>query len=202
MSFFICQDTQAVKPVPQGCVYNWLLRLGRTPGCVWVLLLAGSSHLLADGGMVLQHVEKAPFVLTVFVSPTPSRVGLIDVSVLVQSGETLEPVLNADVVIALTKGDSRIEARATRDQAQNKLLYAASVRLNDPGEWRYTVSINRAVVSGLMSVAPEQPKLAAYWSYLALPFPVIALFALNQFLERRHKELFHGPETGLLAHHD
>jgi hypothetical protein len=153
--------------------------------------------LFADGGMVLQHVEKGPFAITIFATPAP-----IDLSVLVQDSKTLEPVLDADVIFTLTKGDSRIGVRATHDQAQNKLLYAVPVRLSDPGEWHYTVSIRNVAVAGILDVPAEQPKLAAYWLYLALPFPVMAIFALHQWLQRRQKNLFQSTETGLFAHHD
>jgi hypothetical protein len=148
------------------------------------LLLATSARLLADGGMVLMHQQTPPFAITVFASPTPPRAGLLDLSVLLQSSETLEPVLDADVNIELTKNGSRVQARATRDHAQNKLLYAASVQLGDPGEWRYTVSVRTATApvtfTGVIAVATEQPKLAAYWSYLVLPFLCLAIFALHQ----------------------
>jgi hypothetical protein len=136
--------------------------------------------LFADGGMVLQHVEKGPFAITIFATPAP-----IDLSVLVQDTKTLEPVLNANVLLTLTRGKSRVEVRAKHDRAQNKLLYAAPVRLEDPGEWHYTVSIGNVAVSGVLEVASEQPKLGAYWMYLALPFPVIAIFALHQWLRRQ-----------------
>jgi len=168
----------------------------RLPG--W-LLLAASARLLADGGLVLLHQQSPPFVITVFESPTPPRSGPIDLSVLVQASETLEPVLDADVQIELTRDGSQIQARATHDQTQNKLLYAASVDLDDPGAWRYTVSVQAAdralkpiAVSGDLAVAPEQPKLAAYGSYLALPFFCLAIFALHQWLRWRQREI---PQT-------
>ncbi len=153
-------------------------------------LLATSAPLLADGGMLLLHKESSPFVITVFASPTPPRAGVIDLTVLVQASETLQPVLDADVHLEFTKSGSQIQVRATRDHTtQNKLLYAASVHLDNPGEWLYTVSV-RAIrsaaapvaISGAIAVAAEQPKLAAYWSYLALPFLGLAIFALHQRL--------------------
>lgn len=163
------------------------------------LLLAASARLLADGGLVLLHQQSPPFVITVFESPTPPRAGAIDLSVLLQASETLEPVLDAEVQIELAKDGSHLQVRATRDQAQNKLLYAASVDLDDPGAWRYSVSVRTAggasrpiTVSGNIAVAAEQPKLAAYGSYLALPFFCLAIFALHQWLRWRQREI---PQT-------
>jgi hypothetical protein len=163
------------------------------------LLLATSARLLADGGMVLLHQQSPPFVITVFASPTPPRVGAIDLSVLLQASETLEPVLDAEVQIELSKSGSQIQVRATRDQTQNKLLYAASLHLDDPGAWRYTVSVRSAgrtskpiTISGNIAVAAEQPKLAAFGSYLALPFLCLAIFALHQWLRWRKRKI---PQT-------
>ena len=174
----------------------------RPLACALVLIAAWTSQLRADGGAILQHAEKGPFAITVFVSPTPPHAGAIDLSVLVQSGQALAPVLDANVVLTLTKGDSRIETRATRDQAQNKLLYASTIPLNEQGAWHYKVAVNDVEVSGLIDIAPAQPKLAAYWIYLALPFVVIALFALQQQLKRSRKNLLPGAKAGLFAHHD
>ena len=97
-------------------------------------------------------------------------------------------MLDADVHVEFTKGGPPIQVRATHDQAQNKLLYAASVHLDDPGEWHFTVSVRAVTVAGVLAVAPRQPKLAAYWSYLALPFLWMAIFAIHQWL-RREKQL-------------
>jgi hypothetical protein len=156
---------------------------------VW-LFLAASTPVFADGGAILLHKQSPPFVVTVFGSPTPPRVGAIDLSILVQSSETLAPVLDADVRVDLVRNGSQEHVRAARSQARNKLLYATSVDLDDPGEWRYSVSIETAksepaVVSGSISVGAEQPKLAAYWPYLMLPFLSLAILALHQWLRFR-----------------
>jgi hypothetical protein len=156
-----------------------------------ILLLAFAPVLLADGGMVLLHREAAPFVVTVFASPTPPRAGMIDLSVLLQTSETLDPVLDAEVQLVLENGGSNIRAIATHDQTQNKMLFAASVHLDHPGDWRYSVIVKNAItVDGIIAVSPEQPRLAAYAGYLALPFVCLAIFALHQWLSlsRRHLE--------------
>lgn len=159
----------------------------------WVLL-ATATRLFADGGMVLLHQESAPFVVTLFGSPAPLRAGAVDLTVLLQSSETMEPVLDRDVDFILTNGDSDIGVRATRAQAQNKLLYAASVRLA-AGQWSYRIWVGGAhepsapvVIPGVMVVDAAQPKLAAYGTYLALPFVCLAIFALHQWLRSRRRE--------------
>jgi hypothetical protein len=154
-----------------------------------LLMVAAPANLLADGGMVLMHEQAPPYVITVFASPTPLRAGMIDLSVLVQSGETLDPVLDADVTFDLTKGLSKIHLLATRTQAQNKLLYAASTHLHDSGDWHLTATVSgmpkSASVSGLLTLGAGQPGLAPYRGYIALPFFCLAIFLLNQWLAAR-----------------
>jgi len=154
------------------------------------LLLVTAAPLLADGGAILLHKQSPPFVVTVFASPAPPRVGPIDLSVLVQSSDTLEPVLDADVRFEFAGPDSQVQVQATRSQSGNKLLYAASVHLNDSGNRRYSVSIRAPksqpiTVSGDITVAAGQPKLEAYWDYLMLPFLGLAILALHQWLRLR-----------------
>lgn len=158
----------------------------------FVLLFAATGLLLADGGIVLLHQEAGPFVVTVFAAPNPPRAGMIDMSVLIQASETLDPVLDTDVEITLTNGTSQLHARATHEQAQNKMLYAASVPLDQAGDWHYTVAIHGTSVTGVIAIAPAMPQLAAYAGYLALPFVCLAVLALHQWLlSRRHDRLRH-----------
>lgn len=156
-----------------------------------VLIFAAASlpsMLLADGGAVLLHQEIPPLAITLFASPTPPRAGMIDLSVLLQTVETLDSVLDADVQLTLVQGSDRIQTRATHDQTQNKILYGATVRLGNPGDWRYTVTVRTAgsvasvSATGVISVAAAEPKWTAYAGYLALPFVCLAIFALHQWL--------------------
>ena len=146
------------------------------------ILLTLTPALLADGGVIQSRQEAGPFVITVFAAPS-------ELSVLVQNRETLEPDLEATVSIRLQHGDTDVTSEATREQAHNKLLRAAAVNLDDPGEWRYTVTVSRAgthaSITGTMNVPPAKPKLASYWSYLAFPPLCIALFAIHQRLRAR-----------------
>lgn len=158
--------------------------------CLAWLLLVASAPLLADGGAILLHKQNPPFVLTVFASPAPPRVGTLDLSLLLQSSETLEPALDEDVRFEFDGPGSPVQVQATRSQSGNRLLYTASIRLNDPGNWRYSVLIHAprsapTAVSGAITVAAEQPKLAAYCGYLMLPFLALAILMLHQWLRLR-----------------
>jgi hypothetical protein len=166
-----------------------------------------AAPLFGDGGAVLSRQESGPFVITVF-APLPIRAGPVDVTVLVQTRSALEPVLDANVSILLD-GVTQI---ATRSQAQNKLLYAATLNLPHPGEWNYTVCVKSSAaqvvhatfsrvssipktnaaeaactvaISGSFQAAEPAPPLAAYTFYLAIPPVLIAIFILHQWLSRR-----------------
>ncbi len=155
------------------------------------LLLAASARLLADGGMIILHQQAPPYVVTVFASPAPPHAGMVDLSVLFQKDETQEPVLDGEVQIEIAQGANPIRVSATHKLAQNKLLYAASVPLDEPGTWSYTVFFHPAAslkpinVSGQIAVSGETPKLVGYAGYLALPFVFIAVFVLHQWLRNR-----------------
>jgi hypothetical protein len=155
------------------------------------LLLAASARLFADGGMIVLHQQAPPYVVTVFASPAPPRAGIVDLSVLLQKGETQEPVLDAEVQIEITREANPIRVSATHKLAQNKFLYAASLPLDEPGIWSYTVSLLSAaspkpiVVPGQIAVSGKTPKLVGYAGYLALPFVFLAVFALHQWLCNR-----------------
>src|SRR5713101_6026205 len=105
------------------------------PGLLLAALLAFSSRAQADGGFVELHQEVGPFVVTVFSAPGPLRAGPVDISVLVQDRSN-RPVLDGEVFVRLSResGMTLVE-RATREMAQNKLLYSAVMNLPEAGQW-------------------------------------------------------------------
>ena len=142
------------------------------------LLLLICTAAYADGGRVVLREESGAFVVTVFAGPG-------DASVMVQDRTSLRPVLDADVTLRI--GDS--ELRATHEQAQNKLLYAAMIGSEESGKQPLTVDVERgsehAQVNGALEIAPRAPMMAANWEFLALPGLLIALFAIRERLVRR-----------------
>lgn len=153
-------------------------------------LLAFSSRAQADGGLVALHQEAGPFVVTVFTAPGPLRAGPVDISVLVQDRASGQPVLDGEVFVRLkSPGGKTLIARATREAAQNKLLYSALMNLPEAGQWELEVTIKQgkeiASIVGQVSAATPTPFLLSYWRSLLLPPIVIAGFALNQWLKRR-----------------
>jgi len=158
---------------------------------VTLVVILAPARLFADGGTVQLRKEAGALLITVFTSPSPLPAGAADVSLLLLKRDGLEPVLDADVSMRLqTDGlDTEIQARPTRQQAQNKLLYAAPVTLSESGKWHFAVTVFRngeqTDAAGTIDVAPAPEKALSYWSYIAFPPLMIALFVVRERLIRR-----------------
>jgi len=179
-----------------------------------ILLLGLSPHdARADGGIIRLREAQGPFMVTVFSSPEVAAGGLADVSVLVQERETGKIMLDADVNLTLSPpdgqatkqsnglcglstaamrlpdGNNPASVRATREQASNKLLYAAPAELNAPGDWKLHVLVShRADIARfdcLLPVTLRSGKLTGVWPYLLLPPLAVAVFAMNQWLRKQ-----------------
>jgi hypothetical protein len=178
------------------------------------------QHAKGDGGVVLLHEAKGPFSITVFVAPEVTRGGLTDVSVLVQSRTNGDVVLDAAVGLSIeaprdlvvTAGSDplcgassasavlpsqdidlhRATLPATREQASNKLLYAAAMALNATGDWRLHVHVSRGSDSTqfdcLIPVTQASASAPGLWLYLLIPPIAIVAFAKNQKLRRHSLE--------------
>lgn len=164
---------------------------------------------LADGGIMCAREVQGPFVVTIFTASEPQQDSSVDVSVMVQERDSNDAILDATVKLSFTppagafaepieqtcgtsemaglsSHSERLTAVATRRQASNKLLYAATVRLDAVGLWQLNASIQRAddseKVTCSIPVGPSPRKLSGLLPYLALPPLLVALFALNQLL--------------------
>ena len=156
-----------------------------------VVMILTQAAGFADGGTVQLRKEVEDLVITVFTSPAPLSAGPVDISLLLQNRQGFEPVLDADVSLLLRADASgaEIRTRPTREQAQNKLLYAAPVRLAESGKWRLGVTIlrngKRTEATGTIEVAPAPEMAASYWSYVAFPPLMIVAFVVRERLIRR-----------------
>jgi hypothetical protein len=153
-------------------------------------LLALCSRAQADGGLVQLHQTAGRFVVTVFATPNPPRVGPVDISVLAQDRADGRPALDVEVVVRLRReGGMTVVGQATRNVAQNKLLYSTLIDLPEAGRWELEVTIkqweSKASVLGQIWVAQPRPFLLSYWRSLSLPWIIVTLFAMNQWLKRR-----------------
>lgn len=111
------------------------------------LMLAWPARLaLANGGTIQVSRQPAgPYEITVQTSPSPIRVGEVDVSVLVQRAGADELVQDAQVTVTAEPVTARpgtaSRSEATHEQATNKLFYAANVDLPTEGRWRIGVDV-------------------------------------------------------------
>jgi hypothetical protein len=170
--------------------FKLIAQLWRRTLLLAVALLALDLRAQADGGIVVLHHVTDLFVVTIFTASVPLRAGPVDISVLVQDRASGQPVLDGEVFIRLRRESGMtVDERATREVAQNKLLYCAQMTLPEAGRWELEATIKRgkeaASVLGQVSAAAPRPFLLSYWRSLSLPPVVIALFALNQWLKRR-----------------
>ncbi len=157
-----------------------------------MLLFSLAAVLAADGGTLQVRRTSGPFVLSVFTSPAVLRAGNIDFSVLVQQAAGLAPVLDADVEVrANNRQGILVSKAATHDNAQNKLLYAASLDLSRPGEWTFDVLVHQqeraAQVSGTLIAASGEPRFLAHWPQWAFVPALVLLFILNQWLKNKQR---------------
>ena len=162
-----------------------------------VLILATLSPVSvhADGGMVIMRKEVDALIITVFASPAPLSVGPADISVLVQNRDGLQPLLDAQVSVLLQGQSStaEIRARATREQAQNKLLYAALLTIPEPGKWRLLITTlhhgNHVKIGHDIDVNQGDSARRSDWEYIALPIITVAVFVIRECLMRRRYSL-------------
>jgi hypothetical protein len=166
--------------------------LRRTAGRLLSAFGVAIGLLVADGGIVQFRTQAGPFFVTVFSAPVPLRVGVADLSVMVQRVNERSEELDCNVMLHLSKpGERDIRVAATRAQATNKMLYAAHPVLRRAGKWNLSLEIkargDAAWVNGAIAVLPQLPPLIAYWPYFAVLPAAVALFALNQWLKRRQK---------------
>lgn len=190
-------------------------------GVAAALLTALSPQLAkGDGGVVLLHEAKGPFSVTVFVVPEMTPGGLTDVSVLVQSRTNGDVVLDASVEFSIepardltttaesepvcgassaflpaaspVRGSSPEFVPGSREQASNKLLYAAGLNLGCKGDCRLHVYVSRRTDKAqfvcLIPVIQAPANAAGLWPYLLIPPIAIAVFAMNQKLRRHSLE--------------
>jgi hypothetical protein len=117
----------------------------------------------------------------------------VDVSVLVQDAATGEPAPGVRVTVkALPHGTSPGAASAlaaTKEAATNKLYYAATIDLPEPGWYALEVSVGGALgaerVSFELEADEATPPWLALWPWVGWPVLAVGLFGIHQVLVRR-----------------
>ncbi len=202
------------KPVSQTTTSRPRSGFDRVLFCFGMMFVANLVPVLADAdGVVVRAREtQGPFTITLFTPNEVSRRFPADLTVMVQSRDSGEVVMDAEVELGLVpptgaifnpndlvcgpgngvpvslRGQSRALA-ATHAQAANKLLYGASVMFPSAGNWQLLATVRRgsevANASYTFPVNAPPSRLVAVWGCLALPPLAIGLFACNQWLRSR-----------------
>lgn len=141
-----------------------------------------SPLALGDAGLIRAHIANDDLTMTIFTSPTPVRVGLLDVSALLQS-TTHDTIQWGKIDAILTPpGGDAMTVSLTRDTATTAFMQAAKFTVDQPGPWNVAI-IARSDDHELRTafdvlVAPALPRLLDLWPWF-LPVPVVlALWAI------------------------
>lgn len=165
----------------------------RSVAILATVLLAESMHpcaIQADSGLIRLQETRGQMQVTIFTSPTPVRVGEVDISILVQdksSGPVQHGVPIEIVAHPADKTARTIRTRATSESATNKLLQAATIKLLHASLWKIEVHVTPPEHSTEtfvfdIEVASEQPRWATLWHWFTWPALVIILFAWRQWI--------------------
>jgi hypothetical protein len=147
----------------------------------------------ADGGTLRFSKQCDGYRITLFTAPTSLRAGTVDFSVLVQAVDSEAVLLDVPVsVFVFPEGapQQRIGGLATTAAATNKLFRAIQLELSKPGLWQVEVVVGApqrpARVETQLEVGPPLPSWIDLMMWIGWPAAAIALFALHQWLVRRH----------------
>jgi hypothetical protein len=153
-------------------------------------LLHSAPQARADGGLLRLRQKVAGYEITVFTSPTPVRVGTVDVSVLVQKAATGEFVPDAQVTVCvkIPGTEHTLKYAATSDAATNKLFKAAVFNLPEAGSRDVEVVVEgpheAAQVTFAIEANEQLPRWRELWPWFAWPAVVVALFGAHRLLAR------------------
>ncbi|MDW7981439.1 MAG: hypothetical protein RMH81_01280 [Thermomicrobium sp.] len=130
----------------------------------------------ANGGQVrIANYPIGPYEVTIFTSPVPLQTGTIDVSVLLQRRDDKSIVDDAEITLTVQPAEAGALQRypVTREQATNKLYYAAEFPLDQPGTYRMQVEIRAPEGSGAVAfdVTVERARSSlwrSWWLWAAI----------------------------------
>jgi hypothetical protein len=154
-------------------------------------LLYFISPARADGGLLRLRQKVGGYQIAVFTSPTPIRVGAVDISVFVQNAETGEFVPDADVTVCLKIPGTEHVLRypATSDAATNRLFKAAVFNVPEAGSWDAEVLVGGprgpAQVAFAVTADGRLPRWRELWPWFGWPGVAVVLFGAHKLLARR-----------------
>jgi len=158
------------------------------------LLSGAPASALANGGTVqLANQAAGPYSVTVFTSPNPTPVGIVDVSVMLQRAGSQDLVEDAHVTVGAEPLDNAGHADtflATHTNATNKLYYAANVNLTAEGQWRLTVHIDGPLGSAnttftVRASRSDVPLQLEAWALGIIPLALLGYLVFARVASRK-----------------
>jgi hypothetical protein len=167
----------------------WLLGLAPLATLAMLVVLARPARANGMGELRLVEVPVAGYRLSLATDPSPLTTGTAIVNVLLQDAARY-PQLDAQVTLrAAPSGEPLGPAVPARLGASaNRLLYSATLPLDQAGEWQLVVTVTGPLghgdVTTTLTVAPAPP-----WPPLAqiVVFLLPSLVVLASFLARHHR---------------
>jgi hypothetical protein len=141
-----------------------------------------------DGGTLQVSQRSGDLQISVFTSPAMPRVGLLDVSVLVQDAETQTIRDDVAVQVRLEHADGQaipLQETATAAWATNRLFKAAQFDVTTAGVWRVIVSTREMNVEPLrfdLEISPPLPPWLQLAPWIGWPFGLAILFLIHKRL--------------------
>ena len=143
----------------------------------------------ADGGAIRLSERHGQRIITIFSFPTPPRVGIVDISFLVQEADTGKPLLDLPIkILAYPPGSksSSMAVPATAEGATNKLLYAGKLELNQDGKWQLEAQVDGEMVSFELEIAEALPAWVDMAPWLGWPVAAFGVFIIHRGLVHRY----------------
>jgi hypothetical protein len=163
-----------------------------------ICIVCFCTEALGDGGKLQVSQRCGDLRISVFTAPPMPRVGLLDVSVLVQDAET--QVIRDDITVRVRMEHTDASAiplqeTATAVSATNRLFKATQFDVAESGIWRVTVSMPEASIAPLrfdLEISPPLPPWMQLAPWIGWPFGLVALFLIHQRLSAA-KSTRHAP---------
>ncbi len=156
-----------------------------------VALLA-TPAAVADGGQILLQQVAGSYAVTVFATPEPVSTGDADLTVLVQDNASQQAILDASVTLTL-QPERGLPVPVRLHRTGSQLMYAGSFHFQQAGSWSLTALVQRGKETvethGAFVVAESHGRGVVLWICLLIPGLLIALFACQQKLKSRTRQV-------------
>jgi hypothetical protein len=167
-------------------------RRGVCQAAIWLVAVMCAQSVRADGGAPVWSGRAGGYEVAIFQSPSPLRVGVGELSVLVQDAVTRELLTDAQTTVRFAPRRCPQEAQSVefdREASGNSLFESAVLHLPESGWWDFELSITapleRTTVQFATPVADAQPRWLSFWPWFSWPAIAVALFGVHQWLVSR-----------------